>query len=178
MRHEERVGEIHCQGQDSRGKDDHDRRPTTTVRAVMAAGHFSLRTRSEQVLRDTECWLLHSLTPSLPPGPGQLQPQQAVLQAAHDFHPHVFRVSDRFIFGAGPWTLLAGKVCFPPLNVVSKLPDVRLRTGQAVLSTVDDSLTRVYWQRISGSWRRSASALDEEGKKAKQSCRSGARDSQ
>jgi hypothetical protein len=130
--------------------------------------HFSLGIGSAQVLRDAECWLLHS-NPGPAPTGGSAKLQTAPILTFSGSQIDSFLAQAR-------WTLLAAKVCFPPLNVVSKLSEVRLRTGQAVLSTVDDSLTRVYWQSISGSWRSSASALDEEGKKP--SSRGEARESQ
>ena len=68
---------------------------------------------------------------------------QAVL---HDSHSHIFRVSGRSIFGAGPWTLLAAKLCLPPVEIAR----CRAKHASGCHSTVDDSLVRVYWQHISG----------------------------
>jgi hypothetical protein len=98
--------------------------------------------RSAEMQRDTASLPLHaSLHSSL-----HLQVQQGRKAVLHDSHSHIFRVSGRSIFGAGPWTLLAAKLCLPPVEIAR----CRAKHASGCHSTVDDSLVRVYWQHISG----------------------------
>jgi hypothetical protein len=97
---------------------------------------------SAEVQRDTASLPLHASLHSS----RHLQVQQGRKAVLHDSHSHIFRVSGRSIFGAGPWTLLAAKLCLPPVEIAR----CRAKHASGCHSTVDDSLVRVYWQHISG----------------------------
>jgi hypothetical protein len=70
--------------------------------------------------------------------------------------------------GRGP--CLQQIFCLPPVEIAG----CQAKHASGCLSTVDDSLVRVYWQHISGIVAQSSQqALDEEGKKSKKPWRSG-----
>lgn len=70
--------------------------------------------------------------------------------------------------GRGP--CLQQIFCLPPVEIAR----CQAKHASGCLSTVDDSLVRVYWQHISGIVAQSSQqALDEEGKKLKKPWRSG-----
>jgi hypothetical protein len=103
---------------------------------------------TQQVCRST----LHFTSSLQSPGPAG---QGGGSARNHDSHSHIFRVSGRSIFGAGPWTLLAAKLCLPPVEIAR----CQVRHASGCLSTVDDSLVRVYCigSTSPASWRSPAS---------------------
>ena len=143
MRHSERVGEIHCQGPEQRcgavavcfcGCP----LPELRTAAATAAASRQLAVTSAWALESAR--LLREVGVERKIHQQTLPPTLQIGGSAHDSHSHVFRVSDRFIVGAGPWTLLAAKTLLSTSHGRFQIATDSLRTRQAVFSTVDGSL--------------------------------------